>query len=123
VPELPPLSKRFLEFAGSDLPAVDDEAHYLGVVRIYAMAWNRAVFPDGSHNATAIADHIAEAPAEVRIPLQMLHAELIARKKRLFPEDVRIIADCRLRRDGRVVSLQVLHADASRVGSLPLPFS
>jgi hypothetical protein len=122
VPDLPPLSQRFLEFANSELPAADDDL-YLPMVNIYAMAWNRAVFPHGSQNAVAIAQHIARMPPEARIPLEALHSKLIARKSRLFPGDNRIIADCRLKQASGIVSLQVLHADVSHVGPLPLPFS
>lgn len=48
---------------------------------------------------------------------------MIARKKRLFPEDNRIIADFRLKLAGGGVSLQILHADASHIGSLAPLFS
>ncbi len=96
---------------------------YLATVSVYAMAWNRAVFPPESHNALAIAKHIAQMPAEARIPLETLHAELIARKKRLFPDDDRVIADFRLKHAAGGVSLQILHADASHIGPLTPPFS
>jgi hypothetical protein len=38
MPERPPLSKRFLEFAGSELPPLDDESRYLAAARIWGMA-------------------------------------------------------------------------------------
>jgi hypothetical protein len=59
--------------------------------------------------------------SEGRLQLEALHAKLIARKRRLFPDDSRIIADFRLKRAGGVTSLQVLHADASHIGPLSFP--
>jgi hypothetical protein len=117
-----PFSQRFLEFANSELPPVKDDL-YLATVSVYAMAWNRAVVPHGSQNAVAITEHIARMPAGARIPLETLHAELIPRKRRMFPEFDRIIADCRPKHAGGIVSLQVLHTDVSHIGALPLPFS
>jgi len=37
---LPPLFRRFLEFAGSDLSPTDDEGRFIGLARIYGLAWN-----------------------------------------------------------------------------------
>lgn len=71
VPDLPPLSQRILEFANFELPPVKDDL-YFPAVSVYAMAWNQAVFPHGSHNAVALTEHIARMPAEARIPLETL---------------------------------------------------
>lgn len=71
VPDLPPLSQRFIEFANFELPPVKDDL-YFPTVSVYAMAWNQAVFPHGSHNAVALTEHIARMPAEARIPLETL---------------------------------------------------
>jgi hypothetical protein len=48
LPLLPPLSQRFLEFAGRDLPPPEEEDHFLATARVFGLAWNRAVFPEGS---------------------------------------------------------------------------
>jgi len=116
-----PLSRRFLEFAGPDLPDPKDEAEFMATVRVFGIAWNRAVFPDNSHNAREIDRYIAGLPDSTRIPMQTLYVELIARKRRLFPDDSRIIADSRLKRSGGVVSLEVTHSDASHIGHLSFP--
>lgn len=118
---LPPLSKRFLEFAGPDLPASKDEAEYIAAVRVIGMAWNRAVFSDDSHNAQEIDRYIAGMPDSPRVPMRILYARLIARKRRMFPDDSRIIADSRLKRSGGIVSLEVVHSDVSHIGNLKLP--
>jgi hypothetical protein len=55
-------------------------------------------------------------PDSHRLPMQALYAELIARKRRMFPDDSRIIADSRLKRANGIVSLEVLHADAAHFG-------
>jgi hypothetical protein len=117
----PPLSRRFLEFAGSDLPDCKDEAEFMATVRVYGIAWNRAAFADGSRNAREIDRYIAGLPDAARLPMQTLYAELIARKRRMFPDDTRIISDTRLKRSGGVVSLEVLHSDASLLGQLSFP--
>jgi hypothetical protein len=52
--------------------------------------------------------------------MQTLYAELIARKRRMFPNDSRIIADSRLKRSSWVVSLEVMHSDAPHIGHLSL---
>ena len=56
-----------------------------------------------------------------RIPTQTLYAELIARKRRMFSDDSRIVADSRLKRSGGVVSPEVMHSDASHIGHLSFP--
>jgi hypothetical protein len=117
----PPLSRRFLEFAGNDLPSADDEAMFMGFVRIYGLAWNRAVFQDGSHNAREIDRYIGRLPDSHRAPLQGIFAELIARKRRMFPNDSRIIGDYRLKRSNGSVSLEVMHTSAVHVGLMSLP--
>jgi hypothetical protein len=119
---LPPLSRRFLEFAGNDLPPTDDEAIFLSLVRIYGLAWNRAVFQDGCHNAREIDCYISHLPDSHRARLQAMFAELIARKRHMFPNDSRIIGDCQLKRTNGVVSLKVTHADAAHIGLMSLPF-
>jgi hypothetical protein len=121
-PSIPPLSRRFLEFAGPDLPPPDEEAHFLATARVFGIAWNRAVFPDGSHNALEIDRYIARLPDSHRVPMQALYIELIARKRRMFPNDSRIIADYRLKHSKGVVSLEVMHASAAHLGIMSLPF-
>lgn len=120
-PNLPPLSRRFLEFAGKDLPPPDDEKLFLGLARIFGLAWNRAVFQENSHNAREIDRYMGELPDSHRVSLQVMFKELIDRKRRMFPNDSRIVADCRLKRSNGVVSLEVLHASATHLGLLSLP--
>jgi len=117
----PPLSRRFLEFAGPDLRDSKNEAEFLATVRVSGIAWNRAVFPGGSHNARKIDRYIAGLPDSARVPMQTLYPELIARKRRMFQDDSCIIADSRLKRSGGVVSLEVVHSDASHLGQLSFP--
>lgn len=118
---LPPLSRRFLEFAGKDLPPPDVEELFLGLARIYGLAWNRAVFQENSHNAREIDRYIRELPDSHRDLLQIMFKDLVARKRQMFPNDSRIVADCRLKRSKGVVSLEVLHASATHVGLLSVP--
>lgn len=117
---LPPLSRRFLEFAGNDLPPADDEVMFMNLVRIYGLAWNRAVFQEGSHNAREIDRYIGCLPDSHRASLQAMFAELIARKRRIFPNDSRVIGDYRLKRSNGVVSLEVLHTSAADIGLMSL---
>lgn len=100
---------------------MDDEAEFMASVRVFAMGWNRAVFPDDSPNARFIDGHIDAGPAGLRIPLQLLYRELVARKREMFPDDRRIIVDSRLKRSGGVVSLEMSHGDVSRIGKLQKP--
>ena len=73
---LPPLSRRLIEFAARDLPPPDDEAMF---------------------------------------------TELIARKRRMFPNDSRIIGDYRLKRSNGVLSLEVIHTSATHLGLMTQP--
>lgn len=112
---LPPLSSRFLQFAKPELPPVEQEAEFLATARVVGIGWNRAVFAEGSLHAEQIDRYLATLPLPHRAHLQALYAELILRKRRLFPDDSRLVVDVQLKRSGNTVSLQVTHSDVAHL--------
>jgi len=50
-----------------------------------------------------------------------MFTELIARKRRMFPNDSRIIGDYRLKRSNGVLSLEVIHTSATHLGLMTQP--
>lgn len=92
---LPPLSERMLEFLAPDFPSSAALPMNESSYRYYVFAWNLAVLPKDSTLAQMIGNGIASLPDEIRIPAEQHLAELIRRKREMFPEDHRVIGECR----------------------------
>lgn len=91
---LPPLSERMLEFVAPDFPPPTALPKYESSYRYYVFAWNLAVLPPKSSLAQMFENGIASLPDEIRVPAEQHLAELIRRKREMFPDDHRIIGEC-----------------------------
>lgn len=100
---LPPMSQRIVEFAGADLPPTDDADGYLKVLRFARMGWNYAVLPPDSKGARAIENGLLRMPPIVRTSVHARLLELVERKRKMFPDDHRIIAELELKDEKRRV--------------------
>ena len=88
---LPPISRRIIEYAGTDLPSSRDGTAYLQVLKFAQLAWNYSILPAGSEASEAIVIGLLRMPAEERSSIQQKLTDWVARKKRMFPDDRRII--------------------------------
>jgi hypothetical protein len=99
---LPPISRRIIEFAGDDLPPLEDVDGYMKALRFAQMAWNYSILPPDSDAAKAVDDGLLRMPAVIRASIQSRLLEWMERKRRMFPDDRRIIVELRLKdRRGR----------------------
>jgi hypothetical protein len=102
----PPISTRIVEFAGADLPPPDDVDGYLKVLQFAQMAWNYAVLPSDSKVVKIIEDGLLRMPPTVRASVHYRLLEWAERKKKMFPDDRRVIADLQLKDEKRSVTVR-----------------
>lgn len=104
---LPPISRRIIEYAGTDLPSSRDGTAYLQVLKFAQLAWNYSILPAGSEASEAIAISLLRMPAEVRASIQQKLTDWVARKKRMFPDDRRIIVHVEIEDHGSRINVNV----------------
>ena len=108
---LPPISRRILEYVGEDLPSPTNTKSYLDVLKFAQMAWNYAIFPAESAESSAINSSLLRMPAMVRNSIQSKLIEWSERKKRMFPDDNRVIVEIRLKDAKSQVTVEAAHYD------------
>jgi hypothetical protein len=110
-PSLPSLSQRLMEMAGAELNQATDEREYLAKLHLVIAAWNLAVVPGHPKITQRFDNAVLHAPVEVRRAAEAHVAELVSLKKRLFPDDTRVIVDARLRRHESGISFETKSYD------------
>jgi hypothetical protein len=105
------MSQRLVEFGGPDLPSTTDERAYSAHIHIVITAWNLAVVPGNSKISRKFDDALLASPPHVRRVFEVKLAELVDRKKRLFPDDTRVVADARLIKKGETITLETKSYD------------
>jgi hypothetical protein len=88
-----PVSTRILELLGADLPPTPDRDAFLKLLRFAQFAWNYAILPAESSEANAVTSEILRLPAQHRSEMMLMLGELSERKRRMFPDDSRIIVE------------------------------
>jgi len=92
---LPALSQRMLEFLRPDFPLSSELPKEEGGYGLHIMAWNLATLPPASPAAKLIEDAIEKLPSGLRLPMERQLADLVRRKRQMFPNDPRVIGECR----------------------------
>lgn len=92
---LPPLSGVMLEFVAPDYPSAAALPREESGYGFYVFAWNLAVLPAGSPLVKMIVLGIAGLPDEFRPTAEERLADLVRRKRAMFPDDPRVIGECR----------------------------
>jgi hypothetical protein len=108
---LPPISQRIVEFAGEDLPPPDDATAYMKVLQFAQMAWNYSILPPDTDASKVVEDGLLRMPATVRASVQSRLIEWVERKKRMFPEDRRIIVELKLKDRKRRLTVEAASYD------------
>lgn len=85
------MSHRLLELVGSYRDMMDDKQTSEKLIGLAAMAWNIAIQPENDREAafTSLSEMLGDGMD--RQDLRSIFSELIARKERLFPEDLRYV--------------------------------
>ena len=114
---LPPISTRIVEFLGDDLLAIDNARYYLSELRFAQMAWNYSIFPPSSPESSAINTVLLKLPAPIRTKLHARLVELSERKKRMYPDDFRIIRSIEVRDTNNKFIIRAAHYDYRKTKS------
>ena len=113
------ISETFLDFAApllERLPSEDLDRRIDNALQIAYTAWNAVIFADVLNNHRYI-DMVRGLTADSVGPAMFVE-EMIARKRRLFADDTRLIGTWTVTRTERGINL---HADARDPHSLPPP--
>jgi hypothetical protein len=108
---LTPISTRIVEFLGADLPPADEPKRYLEALRFAQMAWNYAIFPPNSCESNTLDSELLKLPARARSVLSVRIGELVERKKRMYPDDYRIIVSIDIEDRMKEVVVKAAHYD------------
>jgi hypothetical protein len=108
---LPPMSQRIVEFAGDDLPSPDNVDTYLEVLKFAQMAWNYSVVSPDSEAAKIVERGILKMPPLIRTSVYSRLIEWVERKRKMFPEDRRIIAKLRVKDSKRRLTVEAATYD------------
>ena len=111
-----PISKRLVEFVRHDLPDPSETDSYLSVLKFAQMAWNVAVLPPGSKALDPVTEGLLRMPPDIRASFQERLSLLVERKKRMFPDDTRVIVEVRLKDRAREVVVEASHYDLKDEG-------
>ncbi|MDX2186120.1 MAG: hypothetical protein SFV32_04235 [Opitutaceae bacterium] len=110
-PSLPSLSQRLMEFAGEDLNAIVEEREYIAQLHLIITAWNLSIAPGHPKLTQRFDNAVLQSPPEIRVLAEARIADLVERKKKLFPDDTRVIIDARLRKTPTGVALETKSYD------------
>ena len=88
---------------------VDSEEEYKNLISLGALAWNMTVMPPESHKELVIGmiTMLGEEPEDLQFVMEKMYA-LMQRKKKLFPNEDRLIVDFFLEEVGTQRHLKVV---------------
>lgn len=120
-PSLPSLSQRLVELAGGELNQIADQKQYVAELHLLITAWNLSIAPGHPKLSQRFDNAVLQAAPQVRVAAEARIAELVERKKKLFPEDTRVVIDARLRKTPTGAALETKSYDYAVHGDKGLP--
>ena len=101
----PPISQNVLQFIGDELPSPNQPEALRKTLMLIMLAWNYSIYPVESKESQVINNDILRMPNKKRIEFEKHLTFWVEKKKRLFPNDRRIIVDLDLKKRGGGYSL------------------
>lgn len=108
---LPPISTRIVEFLGYDLTAIGNTQACLDELRFAQMAWNYSIFTPSSPEFCSIDTALLKLPEPIRTKLYARLIELSERKKKMYPDDFRVIHKIDVLDSKKKYIVRASHAD------------
>lgn len=116
VNNMPSLSQCLAELGRDVLPQQAADREYAALLRIVITAWNLAVAPGNAKVTRGFDDALLHTTPEIRQQTEVLLADLVARKNKLFPKDTRVVFEARIRRTDTGITIETRSYDFAAFG-------